>query len=300
MSLGSTAVPTAAPTQAQNSLYIGETRISGDDWATAIATDIEAVIEAAEEFLRNALPDSNVTVTNVAVLAGSLIISYEAVSKYTASGLEGLIRQAPLTNLQTSYQNLTGSTGSLTLLSTGSQQQADPAKACNTVCVAMVVTGVIVSIIIIAIIVIVCKKKPNNNNNNDLSKQPHQNDLSAPAPPPMSPPTAGGQGRGVTAAAKKEPTAAEDSPVRLFPEGPDWEFDESAQLYWSPSQELFFDPTSGHFYDWATDCWYDPNEKRWYEQGEQSRVPRNTVSAQQYETPIQVVTSNPMPMFFRV
>ena len=91
--------PTPAPTaqtQVQDSLYIEETRISGDDWVTAMATDIEAVIEATGEFLRNALPDSSVTVTNVVFLAGSLIISYEAVSKYT---LRGRIR----TNLTVLY-----------------------------------------------------------------------------------------------------------------------------------------------------------------------------------------------------
>ncbi len=166
-----TAVPTAAPTQAQNSTYTGETRISGDDWATAIAKNRNGVIAAAEEFLRNALPDASVMVTNVA--AGSLIISYEVVSKYRASGVEGLIRQAPLTSLQTSYRALSGSTGSLTLLSTGSKQPTDQ-KACTSACVAMVVIGVIVIITIVIVICIICKKKPNNNSNNDPSKQPDQ------------------------------------------------------------------------------------------------------------------------------
>jgi hypothetical protein len=86
----------------------------------------------------------------------------------------------------------------------------------------------------------------------------------SPAAPPTSPPTLN-QNRGfghISAQPPKEP--AGDTPVRLVPEGPDWEFDDDTQLYWSPSQELFFDPISGHFYDGATECWYDPNEKRWY------------------------------------
>ena len=92
---------------------------------------------------------------------------------------------------------------------------------------------------------------------------------SAPEGPSSGPPTKQNQqqyqqygGLPSGAAAAREPASA--TPVRLVPEGPDWEFDDSTQLYWSPSQELFFDPVSGHFYDGATECWYDPNEKKWY------------------------------------
>jgi hypothetical protein len=86
------------------------------------------------------------------VVSGSLVISYEVVSRYTATGIDGLIRQAPLAGIQASYSSLTGSNEPLSIVSTGSPQE-NGLSVCGNGCVALVVVGGVAVVAMIAALV---------------------------------------------------------------------------------------------------------------------------------------------------
>ena len=154
-----TSVPTPAPTMNTSSNITRQTSISGN-WSLAISSNKSAVMTAAQQFLNTALPNASVTVTDV--LSGSLIMQYVVRSSYTTSGIDGLIAQAPLTNLQTAFQALTGQTTPLSLLQSGPVTNAtvlsSNTAACSSGCVAIVVVGVVVLVTII-VLCCCCKKK---------------------------------------------------------------------------------------------------------------------------------------------
>jgi hypothetical protein len=165
-----------------------ETRISGN-WTLAIQRDKNEVMTAAARFLRAALPNSTVTVNDVA--AGSLIISYKVVSAVKATELDALVAAAPLQTLQSSYQTLTGSMDQLQHLETsgGPSAKGTPAPSggsstgiCSTSCLYAVMGAIALVVVVVGFFV--CRNRKQDARS-VASGSSYSGKTSAPAPSVM-------------------------------------------------------------------------------------------------------------------